>query len=309
MNWQSRYTAGFVVLVLAVVLAGCTGPPQDNSTEPNNTATNTGTVVQRAALQDTTIFAGGTTSFVLEAQNSRKHPLRRFHVEVGNRGPLQFRREIPSQGAGQQHECRYGEIPAAEEPVIRRCVWTIRADPGIVGAARDTVTYPMTAFISYTTQVAPRQGSLDIAFEPRDQINPFDQRNDTVTARNADATLQVTSQSPRTAEQGRVPLTITVRNTGYGSFTERVGGEQEVTVSFQGTLADAAWDMRASTCDDSSQKQTTVRFQQYASTATVSCVIVLDEPALAGKTFFLRPTLTYRYQVTRNAPLQVARDE
>lgn len=308
---MKRYIA-LLCLIAVMLFAGCISPPGSTDTSDTNNTTQTGTfstkIIQDLSLQRSTIFEGSSTTLLLTLQNTRSHPLQQVMTEIGNRGNLQFSRQVPSEG-GQSYECRYDTIAAGTRaaPTTRRCVWSITAPGALIGTARDAATFPLTAFVTFSSSASATQRSLQADFERQQDITPGDTTVRTATASNRDVFVSLRHSSPIPAEPGEVPMTITVRNQGDGTI---VSGDQErrgVTVFFEGTLADANWNMQESTCSDGSLKRKAIFFQAGRDQAQVSCTISLAEGSLAGKTFFLRPRIEYRYRVSQNVPISVVK--
>lgn len=300
-----------LALVIAVAAAGCIDPsPPEDEPENETDTTFDKNVVQQFSLDDTTIFQDGTTYLTMMLQNNRDRPLQDVHAEVGNFGSLQITRQIPNQGQTgiSPHECLYPEIPSTDEESApsRRCIWEVYAGPDMLGQTRDSVRLPLTTFVSYASTLSASR-SLSVSFESSRDIGPGDQRSANIQTANTDIRLTAHHASPVPAEDGEAPITVEIRNIGSGDIVGD-GSRRSVTITFDGTLADAAWDMQETTCaDDPDTRQKTVYFSSGERSTSFSCVIVLQDPDLAGKTFSIRPSVVYEYQVIANAPLTVVR--
>lgn len=307
---MKRYSL-FLGLLAAMLVAGCVSPPQPDTPSPtNSTSTDASSVVQQSSLDTTQIFAGGTTRMILTLQNPRNQPLQDVTTAVGNRGTLQFTRRVPHGNTAQEYRCHYDQVPGGEasSPVTRRCVWEIAAPNDIVGVSRDSATFPLTAYVTYRSTVTPND-ALSVSFRKQQDITPRDRTERTVSAGNGDIAVTVAHASPVAAAPAEIPVTITVNNRGPGTIVSDSQDQRGVTVAFGGTLGDARWDMQESTCADGGQKQKTVTIHDTAQRTQISCTIVLAENALAGKTYSLRPSATYRYRVTHDTPITITSAE
>jgi hypothetical protein len=247
---------------------------------------------------------------ILTLQNARNQPLQDVVTTVGNRGTLQFTRQVPRGNTVADYRCRYTEIPAGSgnEPVTRRCVWEITAPRDMVGVSRDSATFPLTAYVTYSSAVTP-DDALSVSFRRKQDITPRDRSQRSVRTGNGDIAVTVTHTSPVAADPAAIPVTITVENRGGGTIVSDQEDRRGVTVAFGGTLGDARWDLQESTCADGQEKQTTVVLRDRAERTQISCTIVLAEGALAGKTFSLRPSAAYRYRIAQGTPITVAATE
>lgn len=294
------------MLLIAMVLAGCTGPTQSDPNSTNNTSTTSTDIVQSFTVEPAQVYEESSATLALIMKNTRDQPLHQFRADIGNYGRLTLVRQEPA-SAGEQTQCKYDQIESSSFNAERRCIWEVLVGRNMVGENQQQRTVPLTSFITYSSQTVA-EDSLDVSFKRRQNIYPGDQQQETVTARNKDVHLSVQHEGPVAAEEQTVPITATARNVGEGSIVAQEESDQKaVTVSFEGTLAQAQWNAQASTCMTAGEKQ--LRVVLEGGSKTVNCEITLQSTDLAGKTYDLRPRLSYRYMITKQAPLTVTKRE
>ncbi len=294
--------------IAVMLVAGCVTPPAADDEDVNETSDTpqSTNVIQHTSLDADRIFAGGSTRLLLTLQNTRSASMNQVTTVIGNRGNLQLTRQEPAQNQLEQYACRHSQIPegTVSDPSTRRCVWTVAASDSIVSAARNSVTYPLTAFVTYAATVAASD-SLRVSFERQQDIVPGDRTQRVARAANEDVRVSLLHTSPVSESDGEVDVTITVENMGNGTIVSGTDEQRGISVRFEGTLADADWDMDQTTCADDQLKRKAVYFRDGAQQTQLSCTIVISESDLSGKTFSLRPRATYRYRVTQDTPLSI----
>lgn len=291
-----------LLVVVTAVLTGCIGPfdlsdgPED-TTDGNDTDTgdDRSGIVHDLQTSERQLFTGQSTLVELRLRNQEDDALTDIETVLGNTGRLGVQRQIPDTSSPrQERRCRYDQIPADSGQY--RCVWEVTA-PRTLDDLQSSITLPLTAYTTYTQSLPPGGTALDIAFEADRQIDP-NRDTTSMTLQDAAVTARFTAETPVSAGQRTVPVTVSINNTGPGT----ISGDT-VDIQLGGTLADAEWTPET-TCVQSPDSRT-MRLSPENGAAERSCTIVLAADELAGKTFFLRPHVTYRYMITDESPITV----
>lgn len=324
---MKRYQLFILFLAATILVAGCTSPSTEdddgNETVEGRAADSTGEIVRTFSTDNPSIYVGNREQLSLILQNPRDRPLTGVQADIGNYGQLGIVRLVPGQGQQgiDDDQCQYQEIPAdtGTDTEEYRCIWRLSAMDGIVGDARDQVTLPLTAFVTYRSALATSD-SVRASFVRGRDIRPGDRQTETIRASNPELTLDLQHTSPVPAEEGEVPITLELADTGDGDVVgrDRTGmigrnrfrSRSAVNLSFQGTLADARWNREETTCvDRPGGKWKTVELDEDTGRTTLSCTIVLDEPELVDRTYTLRAEARYRYRIVSETPLTVLKPE
>lgn len=289
-----------ILVMFALIFTGCTEVDRGDGAANNRSVNMTGMdgrLQMETSLSNPSVFEGGSTSLVLQIRNTRERPVKNFRADVMNTGGLEVEREVPSTSGPVR--CSLEHIdPTSTSSLPVRCVWSMASPQDVLFEGQASRTIPVTVGVSYQGEVMP-EDTLDVEFRRQSEIDPGSIERRTVTAVDDHVSVTISTDSTQLAEDPEMELDISVVDQGEG----RIGsGRDDITIYFNGSLAELPWDMGESTCDEGGKKMKSIEYSGERS--ELSCTIAL-EGDLEGQTRFLLPVVEYGYTVFFPTPVSV----
>lgn len=218
-----------VVLVISIILAGCTSLTGNNEEQNEEEVPNQGLVIEEVTLDEKTLREnGGSTRAIMRGTNTNPTEVTDFSFQWSNTGILSI--TGPQQTSGLDSDCS-GSVEGASQGVAPtfECIWEITVDGELrTGSSR---TIPLTSLISYSSTLTSENEPIRIEFVEEAQNRESSARIDN---REIRVSVNYPSQLYTDMLEGEgFEIGITVQNIGGGEVTDR-----EVTLTFSGGLAD-----------------------------------------------------------------------
>jgi len=273
-----------IVLLAAVVLAGCTSPLGPNEESGGDEAPPArGLLIQDVSLEQSSIRPSQDTRLVLRIANTNPTDITDIEVGLSNFGQL---------GVSQtESECEDGSMAGMTsdmtEPITETCAWSIEASSIDVSGGSQQI--PITVTLEYSGTMTMQQSSMAFTF-----TEDASTKSTSSSFTNGEITLSTSHQSEQLPGTDSISIGIGVSNVGDGRVLDR-----QVTISYSGPLTNQF-------SFPSDHRCSTLYFQENARSTSATCEFTEDGSSLTeGSSSRLRLEADYRYQRIRQVPLTV----
>lgn len=276
-----------IVLLLALILAGCTSPlsPDDGSGDDEAPQAR-GLLIQDVSLEQSSIRPSQGTRLVLRIANTNPTDITGIDVGLSNFGQISQTQT--------ESECEDGSITGMSadmtEPITETCAWSL--DTSGVDVSGGSQRIPITVTLEYSGTMTMQRSSMDFTF-----TEDASTQSTSSSFTNGEITLSTTHQPEQLPTTDSISIGIGVSNVGDGQVLG-----QQVNISYSGPMRDLFDFPQNHRCS-------TLYFQENARSTSATCEFTEFGGGGAsltdGSSSRLRLEADYRYQRIRQVPLTV----